>query len=68
MRVQDLKFDCKHFKGDMPCKPNKLHDVACDDCTHYEISPDWNNVVADDQLEKNIVLEESKQTRILFIK
>ena len=35
--IQDLKFNCHHFKGYIPCKPNKIHDVACNDCEHYEI-------------------------------
>ena len=69
MRIKDLKFDCKYFKGYMPCEPNKLHDVSCNDCSHYEDLPDWNNVVTDKKLRKNnIVLEESNFKRILFIK
>ena len=63
-----MKFDCKYFKGDMPCTPNKLHDVACDDCVHYETSLDWKDISIEPELKKNIVLEESNQTRILFIK
>ena len=41
MRIEDLRFDCKYFKGYIPCKPNKLYDVACDECSHYEIAQDW---------------------------
>ena len=33
MEIKDLKFNCKYFKGYMPCEPNKLHDVACNDCS-----------------------------------
>ncbi|NQW30570.1 MAG: glycosyltransferase family 9 protein [Ignavibacteria bacterium] len=32
----DLKTDCIHFKGDIPCKPHKLHGVHCSDCSYYE--------------------------------
>lgn len=37
MNINDLKFDCQHFKGYIPCNPNKEHDVACDNCEYYEI-------------------------------
>ena len=36
MKKENLKFDCRHFEGHIPCKPNKLHDVQCDDCSHYD--------------------------------
>ena len=36
MKLEDLKFDCKHFLGHIPCKPNKLNDVACNQCSSYE--------------------------------
>ncbi|HMQ74662.1 MAG TPA: glycosyltransferase family 9 protein [Flavobacteriales bacterium] len=28
--------DCRHFRGDVPCGPHKLHGVHCADCTHYD--------------------------------
>lgn len=28
--------DCKHFRGDLPCDPNKTQGVFCDSCTYYE--------------------------------
>lgn len=31
-----IHFDCLHFYGDRPCKPNKEHGVFCGNCTHYE--------------------------------
>lgn len=34
--VENIKFDCKHFKGDVPCRPNKLRDKVCDTCDEYE--------------------------------
>jgi heptosyltransferase-2 len=32
---KEVKFDCFHFKGAIPCKPNKLHGVDCVNCSHY---------------------------------
>jgi heptosyltransferase-2 len=39
--MKDLKFDCRHFRGDVPCKPHKEHGVHCideagDDCRYYD--------------------------------
>ena len=34
--IEHLKFDCKYFKGDVPCKPNKLRNKVCDTCDEYE--------------------------------
>jgi len=36
-----VKTDCRHFRGDIPCKPHKQHGVHCvdehgNDCTHYD--------------------------------
>jgi ADP-heptose:LPS heptosyltransferase len=36
-----LKTDCRHFRGDVPCTPHKLHGVHCVDekgidCVHYD--------------------------------
>ncbi|HPN38521.1 MAG TPA: glycosyltransferase family 9 protein [Melioribacteraceae bacterium] len=36
----NIKYNCIHFKGDIPCKPHKLHNVKCvdnngDDCKFY---------------------------------
>lgn len=33
---EDVKFDCFHFKGAIPCKPNKLYGVDCGNCSYYE--------------------------------
>ncbi|NOY05798.1 MAG: glycosyltransferase family 9 protein [Chlorobi bacterium] len=27
--------DCKHFRGDVPCRPHKQEGVHCADCPHY---------------------------------
>lgn len=32
----DLKFDCRHFRGHVPCVPNKLRGRICGDCDEYE--------------------------------
>ncbi len=34
MEIQSVKFDCRHFKGDVPCKPNKLRGKKCS-CDEY---------------------------------
>lgn len=36
MNLSDVKFNCKFFRGAIPCKPNKQHDVQCDNCTYFE--------------------------------
>ncbi len=36
MKLADVKFDCKHFKGAIPCKYNKEHNVDCRNCRFYE--------------------------------
>ena len=38
MKKEDVKYDCSHFEGHIPCKPNKQFDVQCDDCSHYDAS------------------------------
>ena len=39
-----LKTDCRYFRGDVPCKPHKLHGVHCESCTYY------------DSVDKNILI------------
>jgi ADP-heptose:LPS heptosyltransferase len=36
VKKEDVKYDCSHFEGHIPCKPNKQFDVQCDNCSHYE--------------------------------
>jgi len=31
-----IKSDCRHFRGHVPCKPNKQYGVHCSNCDHYE--------------------------------
>lgn len=33
--VNEIKFDCRFFRGDIPCKPNKLRDKVCSSCDEY---------------------------------
>lgn len=30
-----LKYDCRYFSGDRPCRFNKEEGIICNDCTHY---------------------------------
>jgi hypothetical protein len=32
-----IKFNCRYFKGDIPCIPNKLRKKVCDSCDEFEI-------------------------------
>lgn len=34
MDIKSVKFDCKYFRGDIPCKPNKLRGKRCT-CDEY---------------------------------
>jgi ADP-heptose:LPS heptosyltransferase len=36
LKASDIKFDCKHFRGEIPCTPNKLRDKVCPTCDEYE--------------------------------
>jgi ADP-heptose:LPS heptosyltransferase len=36
MNHNDTKFDCLHFKGSIPCKPNKIDGSICSSCLHYQ--------------------------------
>jgi heptosyltransferase-2 len=38
MNLSEVNFDCIHFKGTIPCKPNKKHGVQCNNCSHYQIA------------------------------
>ncbi|HRH38283.1 MAG TPA: hypothetical protein PK760_08055, partial [Flavobacteriales bacterium] len=30
-----IKYDCRHFQGHIPCKPNKLRGKVCGGCDEY---------------------------------
>ncbi len=30
-----IKTHCRHFRGDVPCKPHKREGVHCEDCPHF---------------------------------
>ncbi len=41
VRVDQLKTDCRHFRGDIPCRPHKEHGLHCvdeqgTDCSYYD--------------------------------
>lgn len=49
MKLNQVKTDCRHFKGDIPCKPHKQYGVHCIDsegktCKYY------------DQIDKKILI------------
>lgn len=31
----NIKYDCRYFKGGIPCTPNKLRNQVCSSCTEY---------------------------------
>lgn len=31
-----IKTDCRHFRGHIPCKPNKLYGIHCAECSYYD--------------------------------
>ncbi len=33
---ETINTDCRHFRGYIPCKPNKLYGVHCAGCSYYE--------------------------------
>lgn len=33
---EQVKQDCIHFRGGIPCKPNKAHGAVCTTCDHYK--------------------------------
>ncbi len=36
MNISEVKFDCRHFRGEIPCTPNKLSGSICTDCADYD--------------------------------
>ncbi len=36
MHISDLKYDCRHFRGAIPCTPNKLRGKVCGACDEYD--------------------------------
>ncbi len=34
--MEKINFDCRHFRGDIPCKPHKEHGVHCEGCVYYD--------------------------------
>ncbi len=36
MKAESVKTDCFHYRGHIPCWPNKKYNVTCDSCSHYK--------------------------------
>ena len=36
IKLPEIKFDCRYFKGHIPCKPNKLYGAVCNKCEYYD--------------------------------
>ncbi len=36
MRAADIHFDCRHWRGDIPCTPNKLRGKRCPGCDEHD--------------------------------
>ena len=36
MKLREVKFDCIHFRGDIPCAPNKKSGEVCPTCKEYK--------------------------------
>ena len=36
MKISDVRRDCLHFRGDMPCAPHKTDGVHCADCPDFK--------------------------------
>ena len=37
IKLPVIHFDCIHFEGEKPCRPNKEAGIFCDNCSFYEI-------------------------------
>lgn len=84
MQKEDVKYDCSHFEGHIPCNPNKEFDIQCNNCSHYE--QDKSSIVhldtkklllqeifnicnfSNQNLEEEIPKKQIHSTKILFIK
>lgn len=60
-----IKFECVHFLGDIPCKPNKLRGKICDSCDEYEQNAEGKSQKAE---FKTKVPENISSDKILIIK
>ena len=36
MTITEVHFDCRHFKGELPCIPNKQRGKICNHCDEYD--------------------------------
>jgi ADP-heptose:LPS heptosyltransferase len=44
MEPKAYKSDCRHFRGDIPCRPHKREGVHCPDCSYYDPTG-WNILI-----------------------
>lgn len=35
MQIHDVRYDCRFFRGELPCRPNKDHGYHCTTCPEY---------------------------------
>ncbi len=84
MKKEAVKYDCRDFEGHIPCKPNKLYDMQCDDCSHYDASESAITILytkksllqeifkicnfTKQDKVEEILKTQTQETRILFIK
>ena len=83
IKKEDIKYDCNYFEGHIPCKPNKLHNVQCNNCSFYKkdssaiinlttkkshLEKIYNICNFTEKIEEEIPNIESTKTKILFIK
>ena len=84
LRKEDVKYNCRHFLGHIPCKPNKDYDVQCDNCSYYD--KDDNSIeflhskeeklnkiyelsnFSDTKFDISADIIQTKKTKVLFIK
>jgi heptosyltransferase-2 len=36
INFEDVKFNCRYFKGHIPCKPNKEQNITCQNCNFFD--------------------------------
>ena len=83
IKKEGIKYDCSDFEGHIPCKPNKLHNVQCNNCSFYKkdssviinlttkkshLEKIYNICNFTEKIEEEIPNIESTKTKILFIK
>jgi len=36
INIKNIRYDCRYFRGDIPCQPSKKFDVNCKSCKYYD--------------------------------